>query len=273
MKIALVDNGSLEPSAHGCLRAAAAAIGEGAGARVEAVSWRHSSRMPPGALEGGRAWTLAPWVRAQVSAGEREFLFVPFFISPQGSIGTSLRGDLDRLRESEGGLEYSFTDGLSAGTSLPAIIADRVREAIALLGLRRPAVVVVDHGGPSPASAEVRDQVADRVRAMLGGAIGPLAAASMESPDGPGFGFNRPLLGEALARPGFDPGDVLIAPLFLSPGRHAGPGGDLGRIAREAEARSPRLRCHFTELVGSHPAAIETLAGALSRALGAGARA
>lgn len=118
----------------------------------------------------------------------------------------------------------------------------------------------------------MRNKVADLVRAELAGAIGPLTAASMESPDGPEFTFNRPLLAEALALPGFDAGDVVIAPLFLSPGRHAGPGGDLARIAREAEARSPRLRCHFTELVGSHPVAIETLAGALSRALRVGAQ-
>ena len=114
----------------------------------------------------------------------------------------------------------------------------------------------------------MRNRVAERVRDLLGASIGPLAAASMESPDGPRFAFNRPLLSEALALPGFDRGDVVVAPLFLSPGRHAGPGGDLRRIAGEAEARSPGLRCHFTRLVGSHPLALETLAGALSRALG-----
>ncbi len=271
MTIALIDNGSLEPAAHARLRAAASAIGERTGTRIEAVSWRHSGRIPPPALDGVAAWTLAPWIRSQVSTGEREFLFVPFFISPQGSIGTALRDDLDRLRESAGRFDSSFTEGLSAGASLSAIVADRVRNAAASGGLRRPAVVVVDHGGPSPASAEVRNQVANLVRAELGGTIGPLTAASMESPDGPEFVFNRPLLAEALALSGFDTGDVVVAPLFLSPGRHAGPGGDLARIVREAEARSPRLRCHFTDLVGSHPAAIETLACALLRALRVGA--
>jgi hypothetical protein len=272
LKIALIDNGSLEPAAHACLRAAAAAIGARTGTRVDAVSWRHSGRIPPAALEGGPAWTLAPWIRAQVSAGEREFLLVPFFISPKGSVGTALRVELDRLAEAAGGFDYSFADGLPADTALPAIVADRIRESASRLGLQEPAVVVVDHGGPSPASAEVRNRVAERVRDELGGAIGPLAAASMESPGGPDFAFNRPLLREALAQAGFDRGDVVVAPLFLSPGRHAGPGGDLLRIAREAEARSPGLRCHFTELVGSHPLAIETLAGALSRALRVGAR-
>jgi hypothetical protein len=267
MKTALIDNGSLEPAAHACLRAAAAAIGARAGTRVDAVSWRHSGRIPEGALEGGPAWTLEHWIRARVAAGEREFLFIPFFISPQGAIGSSLRQDLDRLRETEGGFDYAFTDGLPSDSALPAIVADRIRQSASRLGLRRPPVVVVDHGGPSPASAKVRNQVADRVRAELGGAIGPLLAASMESPDGPDFAFNGPLLCEALARPGFDSGDVVIAPLFLSPGRHAGPGGDLVRIGRAAVARAPRLRCHFTELVGSHPLALETLAGSLSRAL------
>jgi sirohydrochlorin ferrochelatase len=267
MKIALIDNGSLEPAAHACLRAAAAAIGERTGTRVDAVSWRHSGRIPGGALAGGPAWTLVPWIRAQVKAGAREFLLVPFFISPQGAIGSSLREDLDRLRGTEGPFDYAFADGLPADSALPAIVAGRIRESTSRLGLHRPPVIVVDHGGPSPASALVRNLVADRVRAELGGAIGPLLAASMESPDGPDFAFNRPLLAEALARPGFDSGDVVVAPLFLSPGRHAGPGGDLVRTAREAEARTPRLRCHFTELVGSHPLALETLAGALSRAL------
>jgi sirohydrochlorin ferrochelatase len=271
MKVVLVDNGSLEAAAHDGLRAAAASIGERAGVPVEAVSWRHSNRIPPGALKGGPGRTLAPWIRAQVLDGEREFLFVPFFISPQGAIGSSLCRELGRLREETGGFDFSFTGGLADGPALPSIVSDRVRDTLAAARLRRPAVIVVDHGGPARASADIRDAVALAVRGELGGDIGPLAAASMESPGGAGFDFNRPLLADALAAGGFDSGDVVIAPLFLLPGRHAGPGGDLEGIARAAQERSPRLRCHFTGLVGSHPIAIETLAGALSRALGAGA--
>jgi hypothetical protein len=265
MKIALVDNGSLEAAAHEGLREAAASIGATAEIHVDAVSWKHSDGIPAAALKGGPARTLAPWIREQVLAGEREFLFIPFFISPQGAIGSLLSRDIGRLREETGGFGFSFTDGLAEGTTLAEIVADRVRESASARGLHRPAVIVVDHGGPARESAAVRNRVAEGVRAELGAGIGPLVAASMESPDGPGFEFNRPLLAEALAAPGFDAGDVLIAPLFLLPGRHAGPGGDLAGIARSAPAR-----CHFTGLVGSHPIAIEALAGALSRALGAG---
>ena len=268
MRIALVDNGSLEPAAHVALRAAAAAIGEASGLEVEAVSWRHSDRIPARDLGGRPAWTLAPWIRTRSAAGQREFVIVPFFISPQGAIGSLLRRDIELLRAETGGFDLALTDGLAA-PALAAIVEDRVREAALANGLRRPAVVVVDHGGPSRASADVRNSAANGARERLGAAIGPLAAASMESPEGPGFDFNRPLLAEALAAPGFNSGDVVIAPLFLSPGRHAGPRGDLARIARDAQARLPELRCHFAGLTGSHPIATESLAGALSQALAA----
>jgi hypothetical protein len=114
-----------------------------------------------------------------------------------------------------------------------------VREAAAAAGLSGPPVIVVDHGGPLRASAEVRDQRRRRgARLLLRAEVSRLAAASMESPDGPDFDFNRPLLADALLSPGFNSGDVVVAPSSSSPGRHAGPGGDLSRIAREAEARS-----------------------------------
>ncbi len=267
MRIALVDNGSLEAAAHESLRAAAEAIGSRCGLPVDAVSWKHSDRIPAGLLAGGPAVTLGSWVRSQAARGERELLVIPFFISAQGAIGSSLRRDLEALRDEVGGFDLSFTESLGAGTVLADIVADRVRSAAAALGATRVPVVVVDHGGPSEASAAVRNRVADAVRAALGGLAERVVAASMEMPEGPGFDFNRPLLGDLLGSPGYDRGDVVIAPLFLSPGRHAGPGGDLHQIAAEAAARSPALRCHFTELVGSHPLAIHTLARALTRAL------
>jgi sirohydrochlorin ferrochelatase len=266
MKVLLVDNGSLESAAHAGLRCAAAAIAAKCEFPVEAVSWKHSGRIPPAALDGAPAHTLAPWIRAQVAAGERDFLIVPFFISPQGAIGSALRADLGRLQCDTGGFEFAFADGLAESGALSEIVADRIRHAAAALGLRSPAVIVVDHGGPSRASADVRNVVADAVRAALGASARTLKAASMESPKGPGFEFNRPLLGEALSALGA--GDALITPLFLLPGRHAGPGGDLARIARAAEARIPGLRCHFTELVGTHPLTVDALAGAVARALG-----
>lgn len=272
MTIALIDNGSLEPAAHRNLRALAAALSSRVGAQVHAVSWKHSDRIRPEHLDGVRAATVAPWLRAHVAAGEREFVFVPFFVSAQGAIGSWLRRDLETLQdELGGGFKFTFTEGLAAQGALVRIVAARVRETIAARRLVRPSVVVVDHGGPSAASAMLRNQVAAEVAKQLGGEIRALTPASLEGAE---HLHNQPLLADALCSTGFDAGDVVIAPLFLGPGRHAGPHGDLAEIAAAAEDRGVTsggerepLRCAFTELVGTHPYAIDALADALNQTL------
>lgn len=263
MKIALIDNGSLEPAAHLNLRAIATALSEKTGMSVDAVSWKHSDRVAASALGGKPAWTLVPFIRTQLTLGEREFIFVPFFISPQGAIGSTLRGDLERLRRdtaAEGGFDFTFTEGLAERGAIAGLVVERVHEAVVSRVLHKPAVIVVDHGGPSPASAALRDSLANQVRTHLGQLIGPLVAASME-------GVHRPLLVEQLAARGFGQGDVVIAQLFLSPGRHAGPDGDVAKICRSAEERAPGLHCHLTGLVGTHPRVAEPLAFALRQTL------
>jgi len=258
MIAALVDNGSLEPAAHRNLRALANALSIRAGVSVHAVSWKHSDRIRPEALDGMAAWTLAPFVRAHFARGERDFVFIPFFISAQGAIGSALRDDLEKLQRELGGFQFSFTEGLIARGAVAPVVTDRVRETIAARKLVGPAVILVDHGGPSRESALVRDAIACDVRAHLGPEIGAFAAASME-------GEHGPLLSDQLVVAGFNRGDVLIAPLFLAPGRHAGPRGDLAQITRAAEDRiaSPSLRCHFAGLVGTHPRVADALALAL----------
>jgi sirohydrochlorin ferrochelatase len=255
MIVALIDNGSLEPAAYRNLRAVAAALSDRAGTTVHAVSWKHSDRIPPAALDAVPAWTLASFVRTQLSRGERDFVFVPFFISAQGAIGSALRSDLDKLRGQLGDFSVAFTDGLDARGALSRIVVARIRAAIVTHELRKPAVIVVDHGGPSAASATLRDRLAFELHRELGGEIGPLAAASME-------GAHPPLFADQLRAPAFAYTDVVVAPLFLSPGRHAGPKGDLAQIAGASTAR-----CHFADLVGTHLLAIEPLAAALRETL------
>jgi sirohydrochlorin ferrochelatase len=248
MIIALIDNGSLEPAAQRNLAAVATALSARTAVTVHPVSWKHSDR-------NSDAWTLAPFVRAQVRRGEREFVFVPFFISAQGAIGSALRGDLEKLQRELGGFDFTFTDGLATRGAIPTIVADRIRAIITEHGLTQPPVVVVDHGGPSATSAALRDQLAAEVRTLLGGEITVLAAASME-------GTHRPLLAEQLRSSGFAGNTVVVAPLFLSPGRHAGPGGDLARICAASDAQ-----CHIADLVGTHVFVADALAAALQDTL------
>jgi sirohydrochlorin ferrochelatase len=70
------------------------------------------------------------------------------------------------------------------------------------------------------------------------------------------------LLAEQLRHEPFASRETVVAPLFLSPGRHAGPDGDLAQICRAVHPHS-----HLTELVGTHPFAIDALAGALRTTL------
>jgi len=263
MIAALIDNGSLEPAAHRNLRALAAELSKRARARVAAVSWKHSDRIQPEALGGEGAWTLAPWIRAQVESGERDFVFVPFFVSPQGAIGSALRRDLDALRDELGGFRVTFSPGLAMQGAIPRIAAARIRDTISAHALRQPAVIVVDHGGPSPVSGQIRDTLTASIAQELGGEIGRIIATSMEGADYP---HNHPLFADALTMRDFDRGDVVIAPLFLAPGRHAGPRGDLAQIAIAAEDRlgTAALRCHFADLIGTHPDAVRTLADSLT---------
>jgi len=262
MTIALIDNGSLAPAAHRNLRALAATLSGRSGVVVHAVSWKHSDRIRAEAIGGEPVSTLAPWLRAQFARGEREFVFVPFFISPQGAIASALGADLEKLQRELGKFSFHFTDGLAAQRVLPAIVVERICETIVARHLTRPAVILVDHGGPSADSAALRDAVARAVRARLGETTGALAAASLE-------GGHGPLFTDQLAASGFDRGDVVVAPLFLAPGRHAGPNGDLAQIARAAEDRiaAPTLRCHFTGLVGTHPLVTDALAKSLRQTL------
>eukprot|EP01034_Spumella_vulgaris_P017256 gene17256-biopygen15159 len=114
MIVALIDNGSLEPAATLNLRAVAAQLSASVDVAVHPVSWKHSDRIPLDALDGdAAAWTLKPWMAAQLAAGERDFIFVPFFISPQGAIGSALRQDLENLQTPAAPFTFTFTASLA----------------------------------------------------------------------------------------------------------------------------------------------------------------
>ena len=235
MTLALIDNGSLEPASTFNLRTVAAALSRRCGVAVHPVSWKHSDRVALADLGGEHAWTLGAFVREHVARGERRFVFVPFFISAQGAIGSALRHDLEALQAELTRFDFALLPGLAALRVIPRIVAERIRATITTAGLVRPPVVLVDHGGPARASADLRDRLCREVRTELGPEAGAVAASSME-------GSFPPLLADTLRGPAVVGRAVIIAPLFLSPGRHAGPGGDIARICRESPAQ-----CHLTD--------------------------
>ena len=255
MIVALIDNGSLEPAVHRNLRSFATALSAQAGVTVRAVSWKHSDRIDDHDLEHTPAWTLTAFLRSFVALGQRDFIFVPFFLSAEGAIGSALRRDIETLQRELGTFDFTFTEGLSDCGVVSSIVAERVRDTQVARGLSRPAVIVVDHGGPSAASAGLRDELSAQVREKLADDASVVAAASME-------GAHPPLLADLLRDRKFAGQDVVVAPLFLAPGRHAGPDGDLVRICRTSHPRT-----HLTELVGTHRLVLDALAAALRTTL------
>ena len=123
-----------------------------------------------------------------------------------------------------------------------------------------PFIAFVDHGTPVTEVNQVRERVGERVRKLLGEEVAGLRTCSMERRPGPEYAFNEPLL-ETLLRdePAVPLGDVVVVQFFLSPGRHAGKGGDVDQICREAERVRPGLRVHLTEPLGEHPLVLDLL--------------
>ena len=134
------------------------------------------------------------------------------------------------------------------------------RARLSRVGRETPRVALVDHGSPVRAVTQVRNQLAVQLRRRLGSRVAAVAPCSMERRPGAAYAFNEPLLGNLLAKPRWDSGPVVVAQLFLLPGRHAGPGGDIAAICRRARKKSPRLRTSRTALLGAHPGLIAILA-------------
>jgi sirohydrochlorin ferrochelatase len=259
--ILLVDNGSLEPAAILSLRAIAGRLAATLNQAVEPVSLLHSSAIPADQLGGTPAEILEPALERRLRAGTADFLIVPLFFGPSGGLTDYLPRRIAALREKFPQLRVRVAAPLvdlahPADQRIAAIIAERVRAASA--DSTSP-VVLVDHGSPMRAVAAVRDQVAAQVRTRLG-AGRRVVAASMERRPGPEYAFADPLLAAAFDEPGFDAGMVIVAMLFISPGRHASEKGDVAQICTAARERHPGLRPVMTELVGSHPGLIPILA-------------
>jgi len=258
----LLDNGSLNPAATQSLRSIAASLSQRLDAPVEPVSLLHSSAISADRLEGRPALILEPYLDRAAEAGRRRFLVVPLFIGPSGALVDYLPGRIASLRERWPDLVVSTAaplagEGPAVDARLGTILEDHVR---ALVGPREPAkVVVVDHGSPKRAVTEVRNFLG----AELARRLGPTAlvrVASMERRPGPDYAFADPLLEALLDEPGFAAGRVILAMLFISPGRHAGPGGDVAGICAAACERHPGMQATLTKLIGRHPLLIDILA-------------
>ncbi len=268
-RIFLVDNGSLRASATMNLRRLASELARETGLTILPVSLLHSHKVDPAELEGEAAEILERSLKRYLEEGERDFVVLPLFFGPSRAITDYLPKRLTVLQRSFPDLRVRIAPFLfdARGRNdlrLARILADGVETVLGERGDEEAAVVLVDHGSPAPEVTYARNFVAGQLSALLGDRVSRVAAASMERREGELYEFNEPLLEEILAADGFNRGCVILAMLFLSPGRHAGDGGDVWEICRKAEADSPGLEIEMTELVGNHPELISILRDRLS---------
>ena len=96
----------------------------------------------------------------------------------------------------------------------------------------------------------MRRALAAALRIRLGDRISTLVDCSMERREGDAYAFNDPLLESVFDLGGLNSGTVILAYLFLAPGRHAGKGGDIHEILAQVKADRPGLEIVETELLG-----------------------
>jgi len=269
----LFDNGSLRPEATLGLRAVAAELEKRLGQPVLAVSLLHSSAVDANALGGSPAQLLEPALKRALSEGLRSVVLLPLFFGPSGALTEYLPDRVRSLLSAAPGAEVRLARWLvdpadRADRRIAQALARRVRDCFRERGLTSSThVVLVDHGSPQPDVAAVRNRLGQQMGELLANEVAGVSVASMERRPGPDYEFNEPLLAERLRTPPCDRGEVVIALQFVSPGRHAGPHGDVAKIAEDASAERPALRVYLTETMGSDPHAIEVLAERFYEAL------
>lgn len=260
----LFDNGSLRASSTRSLRDVATRLETCIGVEVRAVSLLHSSAVPADELDGRPAQLLEPALDSFFQEGGRTAVAVPLFFGASAALTEYLPGRLAALRAKHAGIRLELARELvrldrREDTRIAQLLADEVRKVLQVRRLEQPSVLLVDHGSPQRKVTEVRERLGEGLRSLLGPEVGTVGTASMERRDGEEFAFNEPLLEAALRHAPFNTGHVVLALQFLSPGRHAGPEGDLVRICERAQIEQPGLQVHFTQPLTGHPGLVPVL--------------
>ncbi|MEM1296155.1 MAG: cobalamin biosynthesis protein CbiX [Verrucomicrobiota bacterium] len=260
----ITDNGSYRPDATLSLRSLAERFGARISESVEPVSLLHSTKISPDKLGGISAQIFEPFVVRKLEEGVRRFHVTPLFFGPSAAILEYMPQRVEFLRATWPDLEVRISPCMvnpedADDKRMATILTDRIHATREQRGFKTPSVALVDHGAPRIEVTEVRNHLAKQVRHLLAENDFPeVVACSMERRDGDEYAFNEPLLERVIGTEGFRE-QVIVSMLFASPGRHAGPGGDVAKICEEAAGSHPDLEWQMTDLVAGHDGIIDIL--------------
>jgi len=259
----LVDNGSVRADAYINLCRIADAVSRVIGENVSPAPLLHGNKIPAEQLNGQAVKVLEEQMVEAIEEGTNSFTILPLFFGQSGALMDYLPRRIGKLAKKHPALRTKILGSLyqsksNGGDILVRILQDLVRQTTKVHGLKSSNIVLVDHGSPKKVVTNVRNELAEFLREQMSCKI-DVSPASMECRIGPDYDFNEPLLESILRKAPFNSGSVIIAQLFLSPGRHAGPEGDIASICRTAENENQDLKTYRTELVGTHPLLIDLL--------------
>lgn len=270
--ILLIDNGSRRAASTLQLRQLALQLEKTSAQTIYPVSLQHADHIDAEELGGITANTLEPFLRGQLQAGQREFLALPLFFGKSRALTSFIPETVNRLAEEFGSFQLrqaSELCPLPGGEPLLAqILYDNIMTVMENHALSGARVVLVDHGSPIPEVTAVREWLAESLQQLLGPQI-TFHEAVMERRAGSKYDFNGKLLEDLLPElvSGSAEEAIVLSMLFISPGRHAGAGGDIETIRDELLHEHPQASCYITPLVGEHPAIIEILRQRLEQSL------
>lgn len=263
----ITDNGSYRPESTYSLRDLAERLGKQVGHKIHAVSLLHSSKIDPEKLGGVKAEIFEPFLKKMRKEGVNTFHVTPMFFGPSAAIKEYMLQRVDYLRDEMGWEELEVrvapcvVEPLDPeDTRMAQILLEHIYKTQKEEGYKTPSVALVDHGAPRATVTDVRNHLGEQLRKMLPTDTFPhVTACSMERREGEEYAFNEPLLENVIGSPGYQK-EIIVSMLFASPGRHAGPGGDVWEICDEAAEKYEGLHWKMTDLVAKHEGLIEILA-------------
>ena len=262
----ITDNGSYRPESTLSLRSLAERLGAKVGHQIHPVSLLHSTKVDPEKIGGIPAEIFEPFIKKMRKEGFNKFHVTPMFFGPSAAIKEYLLQRVEGLQkggwtELEVYVAPCVVEPLDpADTRMAQILVDNVYKTMEEEGYTTPSVALVDHGAPRKTVTDVRNHLAAQMRALLPEETFPhVGPCSMERRKEEEYAFNEPLLENVVGCEGYQ-NDVIISMLFASPGRHAGPGGDVWEICDEAATKHNKLRWKMTELCAKHEGLITILA-------------
>jgi hypothetical protein len=265
IKYFLVDNGSLRAESVLYIRDVARQLSKVSGKMVDPAGIMHSHKVDPLKLNGIPGLSMDAFFQSK-EANEVECMnFIPMFLGPSLAITDWLKVKADAWFAAKCGREYRIADCLfqEGDERIANALYEQIVKFVLEYGQAKPYVILVDHGTPLREVNYVREEIGNQLAKKLQGTISGFSTASMERRDGDEYAFNEPLL-EKLLMEIYSLGhrNVILAQLFLAPGRHAGTDGDISRICMPFE--NDGVRIHKIPTLGNHPYILEILAERLA---------